>query len=46
MSEQRRAQVGGDGGCDHPRERLTYLGQMSATAFFQCGGCDGVVIEW
>ncbi len=45
-SERRRARVGGDDSCAHPRERLTYLGQTSATGFFQCAVCDGVVIEW
>lgn len=37
--------IGSDESCDHPEDRIGYLGHNGVVSFFQCERCEAVVIR-
>ena len=37
--------IGADEPCDHPSERLEYLGHYGTAAFHQCEACEAVIVH-
>ena len=37
--------IGADEPCDHPSERLEYLGHYGTAAFYRCEACEAVIVR-
>lgn len=36
--------LSGEADCTHLSANRTYLGQQGVNSFYECGGCDGIII--